>query len=178
MKSLSLSLVLVGLCSALSTHAQPSIFKPYTNPTDAEWNKRLEVYIYADKLATWWWLSTYHQVRDKMVTVPGWDVYALDEDFDTENALFVTNRRLKVSMVFYFTKVKLNEPDKLIRRRYLYQPDSPYLDEWNERLASLPYDEEKKEWTDAAHCAKIIKGTNDSSEVVYEVSIYLPKTIN
>jgi hypothetical protein len=174
MKPFWFSIALFGVCHTLPTYAQTYRIKPFVNPTDVEWDKRKETYVYSEKLSYWWWFCTYQQVRDKMVAEPGWDVYALDENFDNQNALFVTNRRLNISMVFYFTKVKVGTPEKLFKRRFLYPLSDPMIEEWTERLSKLPYDEEKKEWTDIEHFARIIRGTNESSQVVYELYAYHP----
>lgn len=166
---------LIALCNA-PVNAQIFQPSPFVTPSDAEWSKRNEMYVYNEGLAYYWWMCTYPQVRDKVVAEPGWNVYALDEDFDTYNGLLATNKRNKTSLVFFFSKPRKDRAEMLFRRRFIYAPDSPMIDEWAKRLAKLPYDKEKECWVDTEHYALIVKGQDESAQTVYELTLYYPKS--
>ena len=148
---------------------------PFVNQSQQEWANRWRFYGRTEQFGYYWWGTTYEQVRDKIVAEPGWDVFGLDEEFDTYNGLFTRNRSLSVSMMFYFTKGKAGTPETLFKRRYVYSPDSHFVKEWTERLAKLPYNNEEHVWTDAPHYALIARGLDNQSQVVFEVGVYSEK---
>lgn len=175
MKRLLCSILLLGPCCIQLSKAQVHIPASFANPSEKEWADRWRFYGRTEEFGYYWWGTTYEQVRDKVVAEPGWDVFALDEDFDAFNGLSTRNSRLNVLMMFYFTKNKAGAPGSLFKRRYVYPPDSRLLEEWTERLEKLPYNNEKHIWTDALHYAIITRGLDSKSQVVFEVVVYSEK---